>query len=265
MQCHDPRWLQHLDIITAWGEASAINRTPPPTDDQLWDAARLRRDLQLPEHADPDLLTQLRAAFDAGRGPTPIDLDAVAAAVTARGVPAQILNSTGSTATLYTGPQTLDPSGDIRFTTSAGPGRFDGPDDTRPMADRDACRIGPHDGSWDVTASEDATTDQLAELIVAVHAHADEQYTRYLAAVAAARAAIWTAFATAYPDASTSDLPDEFDTTVVAELAMLLTRWLDQRWPAYHRAPEQPDDVLGGTDARTCDDRPSWPAAGPSA
>jgi hypothetical protein len=251
MQRNDPRWLEHLDIITAWGEASALNRTPPPTDDQLWDAARLRRDLQLPDQPDPDLLDQLRAAFDAGRGPAPIDLDAVTAAVTARGVPAQVLNSSGNTATLYTGSETLDPTGDIRFTTSAGPGWFDGPDDTRPMADRDDFGIGPHDYSWGVTAPAAATTDQLAELIVAVHAKADVQYRRYLVAVDAARAAIWAAFTAAYPDASTDDLPAEFDKAVVAELAMLLTRWLDQRWPAYHRAPDELDDVLGGTDAST--------------
>ena len=248
MQRNDPRWLEHLDIITAWGEASAMNDTAPPTDEQLWAAALMRRDLRLPERIDAELLAQLREAFDVGRGPTPIDLDAVAAAVTARGVITRVLHSSGGTATLYTGEQIVDPAGDVRFTTSAGPGWFDGPGYTRPLAARDEFGVGPHDDSWGVTVPADATVEQIAELIVAVHAHAAAQYARFTAAVAAARAAVWTAWATAYPDASTDELPDGFDNAVVADLGTLLARWLDQRWPAYHTAPVQLDAVLGGAD-----------------
>ena len=33
---HDQtRWREHLDIVTAWGEASAVQGTPAPTDEQL--------------------------------------------------------------------------------------------------------------------------------------------------------------------------------------------------------------------------------------
>ncbi|MGI5213307.1 hypothetical protein [Plantactinospora sp. CA-290183] len=67
MDLNDPRWLQHLDVITAWGEASTGNETDPPTDQQLWAISRIRADLNLPEQIDPTLLTELRAAFNAGR------------------------------------------------------------------------------------------------------------------------------------------------------------------------------------------------------
>ena len=56
MNRDDPRWLEHLDIITAWGEASAANQTPPPTDEQLLAASHIRRDLNLPEHIDTERL-----------------------------------------------------------------------------------------------------------------------------------------------------------------------------------------------------------------
>jgi hypothetical protein len=90
MERTDPRWVQHLDLITAWGEASAAGGTPPPTDDQLWAATCLRADLHLPAPIDSVLLADLRAAFDTGRWPGRIDLHAVAAAVNARGVTARV-------------------------------------------------------------------------------------------------------------------------------------------------------------------------------
>ena len=246
MQPTDPRWLEHLDILTAWGEASARNGSPPPTDEQLWAATRMRQDLQLPQQTDRVLLAQLREAFDAGRGPTPpIDLDAVASAVIARGVPARVLHSSGGTATLYTGDQIVDPRGDVRFTTSVGPGWFDGSGYTRPLADRNELGVGPHDDSWGITVPANATIEQIAELIVAVHTEADAQYARFTAAVATSRTAIWSTWAAAYPDASTDDLPDDLDTIVVSDLAALLARWLDQRWPAYHTAPAHLDAAPG--------------------
>src|SRR6266540_4522613 len=127
MDRNDPRLVEHLDIITAWGEASAANDTPPAPDEQLWAATRSRTDAHLPEQIDSVLLADLRAAFNAGRWPASIDLDAVAAAVNARGVTARVRQSSGGTATLYTGEETLDGYGDVRFSASAGPGYFDGP------------------------------------------------------------------------------------------------------------------------------------------
>ena len=42
MQRNDAPWREQLDIITAWGEASAANQTPPPMDEQLWAVSRVR-------------------------------------------------------------------------------------------------------------------------------------------------------------------------------------------------------------------------------
>lgn len=67
MNHDDPQWREHLDIIAAWGEASAANGTPSPSDEQLWATSRVRHDLNLPERIDPALLAQLREAFDTGR------------------------------------------------------------------------------------------------------------------------------------------------------------------------------------------------------
>lgn len=251
MDRNDPRWVEHLDNITAWGEASADNGTPPPTDDQLWAATRLRRDLHLPAQADTVLLADLRAAFDAGRWPTSIDLAAVAAAVNARGVRARVLHSSGGTATLYTGEETLDGHGDVRFSAAAGPGYFDGPGHTHPLADTDEFAVGPHEGSWGIRVPHDATTEQVADLIIAVTVEADAQLARFAGAVAAARAAVWTALAAAFPHPPTTDLPADLDDALVAELRRLLAVWLDRFWPPFHTPPAHLAARTGGTDTNT--------------
>ncbi len=237
MEPNDPRWVQQLDLITAWGEASAINGTPPPTDGELWAEARVRRDLHLPEQIDPGLLADLRAAFNVGRFPNRIDLHAVAGAVTARGIPTRVLDSSGGTATLYTGEETLDSDGDVRFTASAGPGYFAGPGRTNPFADPDEFGIGPHDDSWGIPVPEDATTAQVVDLVIAVTAEADAAQARFATAVAAAPSAMRTALHAAYPDAATTDLPPDLDGAVAADVRRLLARWLRQHWPAYHEPP----------------------------
>jgi hypothetical protein len=248
MDRNDPRWVEHLDIITAWGEASAANDTPPPADEQLWAATRSRTDWHLPEQIDSVLLADLRAAFNAGRWPARIDLAAVAAAVNTRGVTARVLHSSGGTATLYTGEETLDGYGDVRFSASAGPGYFDGPGRTRPFADADEFGIGPHDTSWGISIPHDATTEDVADLVVAVTREADTQLARFADAVAAARKAMWTALVAAYPDADTADLPSDLDHALVAELRRLLATWLDRYWPALHAVPAHLAASTGGTD-----------------
>jgi hypothetical protein len=247
MDRNDPRWVEHLDIITAWGEASAANDTPPATDEQLWAATRSRTDWHLPE-IDSVLLADVRAAFNTGRWPGRIDLDAVAAAVNARGVTARVLHSSGGTATLYTGEEILDGYGDVRFCASAGPGYFHGPGRTRPFADTDEFGIGPHDTSWGISIPHDATTEEVADLVVAVTRQADAQLARFADAVAAARTAMWTALVAAYPDADTAELPSDFDHALVAELRRLLAIWLERYWPAFHTVPAHLAASTGGTD-----------------
>lgn len=126
MQRNDAPWREHLDIITARGEASAANQTPPPTDEQLWAASRLRRDLHLPEQIDPELLAQLRAAFNAGRQPQHIDLAAVADALRKRGHDA-VVEHVGRSAILYSGRQVPDRHGVPRWAATAGLGTWTRP------------------------------------------------------------------------------------------------------------------------------------------
>jgi len=176
--------------------------------------------------------------------------------VNARGLPARVEHSGGNTATLYAGEQILDAYGDVRWSTSAGPGWFEAPGRREPFADTEEFGVGPHDDSWGVGVPQYATTQRIADLVVAVTAGADAQLARFTETVAAARAAMWNAFATAYPDANTADLPPGLDDAVAAELRKLLTRWLDRHWPAFHVVPAQLATTLSRTDTTTGDGSP---------
>ncbi len=186
---------------------------------------------------DTMLLADLSPAFDSGRRPGRVDLHELAAAVTARGVPARVLSSGGGTATLYTGGETVDAYGDVRFSASAGPGFFDSPTRDRAFADLDEFGVGPHDTSWAIAIPEHATLDEIADLIVAVTADADAQLSRFAGAVAAARTAMWTALRAAYPQAHSTGLPADLDTALVTELRCLLATWLERYWPDFHTSP----------------------------
>jgi hypothetical protein len=230
----DPRWLAHLDTITARGETSAANQEQRPTDEQLWRTARFQPYFYLPVKINKELLADVREAFTKGRKPSRIDMQAVADAVNAHGVPARIQHSGGNTATLYTGKETLDEYGNVRYSAAAGPGHFEAPRHGKPFADTDF-RIGPHDNSWNISVPQYATTAQVAELVIAVTAQADVQRARFAGAVGAAQTAILTTLRGAYPDPDTTDLGD-----AVTDLRRLLTRWLDRHWPALHTAPDRP-------------------------
>lgn len=261
MDPHDPRWREHLDIVTAWGEASAANGTPLPTDEQLWAAARRRQDLNLPARIDDDLLEQLRDAFNARRRPTRVDLQAVADTLNAHGLPAQVEHTGGNTATLYAGQQRIGPDGEPRWSVSVGPGWFDAPGRRRPAADTGELHIGPDDDSWVIGVPEYATTSQIAELIIAVAREADARRARFAATVAAARQAVWKVFAVAFPDGSTDQLQG-LDAPLAAELDRLLTRWLERHWPAFHTVPRH---LSAADHANPETHEPPPGAAGPAA
>ena len=114
------RWLQLLDVFTAWGEASARNGTPLPSDDELWAAARRPPQPLVPEQINPERLAELREAFNDGRQPTRIDLQAVADLVTRRGHHAYVEQTGGNTATIYAGRQIPDRYGEPRWSAAAG-------------------------------------------------------------------------------------------------------------------------------------------------
>src|SRR6266545_1296365 len=158
MDPDDPRWREHLDIVTAWGEASAGNQTPPPTDEQLWAASRIRADLNLPEQIDTELLEQLREAFDNGHKPTRIDLQEVADALHERGHHAYVEHTGGNTATLYAGRQA-------------------------PSADTSEFIVGPDsDDTWAVTVPERTTMRDLVDLIMAVIDEVETRRARFVQA-----------------------------------------------------------------------------------
>jgi len=252
MDPNDPRWLQRLDIVTAWGEASARNGTPRPTDEQLWSTARRRQDLNLPKQIDADLLTELREAFNTGRHPTRIDLHAVADALHTRRHHAVVEHTGGNTATLYAGRQVPDRNGDPRWSVAAGPGWFDAPGHRQPVADTSEFHVGPDsDDTWAVAVPENPTTRQIADVIIAVIDHVEAQRSHFAAAADAARDAMWAAFAARYPEVATGDLAPGADHAFVAESSKVLAGWLDDNRPDTHTVPAHVAAVATNTAGAT--------------
>jgi len=191
MNPDDPRWLQHLDLITAWGQASATNHSTPPTDQQLWAVSRIRADLNLPEQLDPALLDQLRAAFNTGRYPTRIDLQALADALHERGYDAVVEHTGGNTATLYAGSQFPDRHGDLRWSAAAGRGWFEQSGHRRPFAASSEFTVGPDgEDTWVVIVPEHPVWTVVVDLLVAVIDEVNAQRARFSQAVEAAQDAM---------------------------------------------------------------------------
>nr|BFE56381.1 hypothetical protein GCM10020063_009070 [Dactylosporangium thailandense] len=238
MQRNDARWWEHLDLITAWGEASAANQTPPPTDAQLWGTSRLAQDLHLPEQIDPALLGQLRVAFNQGRYPRRIDLAAVADALRKRGHDAVVEHTSGGVVVVYAGRQAPDRYGDLRWSAALGPGWYERRDLDRPIADPADCSIGPdRDDTWAIPVPANWTTGTLAELTAAVIDEVEAGRARFTQAADAARDAMWAAFAARYPEVTTGDVPPDAEHTFVTESDKLLAGWLDDNAPDRRQPP----------------------------
>ncbi|GIJ62047.1 hypothetical protein [Virgisporangium aurantiacum] len=236
MQRNDTLWREHLDIITAWGQASVTNQTSPPTDEQLWAASRVRQDLHLPEQVDPELLAQLRAAFTSGRQRRRIDLAAVADALCARGHDA-VVEHVGQGAILYAGRWVPDRGGVPRWAATAGPGVVDASGAVTTPLGVEEFAVGPDgDDAWWIGVSEQTTEDQLVDLIGAVIADVKKERARFAAAADAARDAMWAAFAARYPEVTTGDLPPGADRAFVAE-SDRLAGWLDDNRPDGQQPP----------------------------
>jgi hypothetical protein len=203
----DARWREHFDVITAWGEASAADGTPPSTDEQLWTTSRVRHDLNLPERIDLALLAQLREAFNAGRHRNRIDLRALADAVRERGHDAVVEQTGGGAATLYASRQAPDRYGDPRWSAAVGPGWYADRDPRRPVADAADCYIGPDgDNAWAVTVPDTWTVATLVELTIAVIDEVEACRARFGRAAQDARDAMWATFAAAYPEVTSGDV-----------------------------------------------------------
>lgn len=232
MNRDDPAWREHLDIITAWGEVSAVNGTPAATDDQLWSISRRREDLNLPEHIDPELLAQLREAFHTGRFPGRIDLRALADALRRRGHDAVVEHTGGGVVVLYAGRVAPDRYGDPRWSAAFGPGWYAHRDLHYPVADPADCYVGPDgDGVWALTVPAGWTIDTLAELTAAVIDEVEASRARFARAAEAARDAMWATFAAQYPEITAADVAVEPDRGFVAESDKVLAGWLEDNRP----------------------------------
>ncbi len=241
-------WQELLDLTTAWGEASRRNDTPLPTDDELWAHARRHRDLRLPTQVDDLLVDDLRDAFNAGRRPHLIDLDALVAHLARHGRPALVEHSGGNTATVYTGSRYTDRLGDTRRSVTAGPGWFDAPGRRRPLADTNEFTIGPGDeDSWSVRVPEHTTTAQVCALIIATIDEVEARRARLSAAVSAAAGAMVKAVAARYPELGTA-MPNP-GRELVRDVGDLIADWLHARVPALRAAPpaitDRPDSQEG--------------------
>jgi hypothetical protein len=238
MRRNDPPWREHLDIITAWGEASAISQTPPPTDNDLWAATRGRQDLHLPDQIDTELVAQLREAFNYGRYPNRIDLQAVADALRERGHHAFIDHAGGGVAVLYAGRHMPDAHGNARWSAAARPGRYQAPGWRDPFADPHDLIVGPDgDDVWELAVPPTVTVAQLVDLIAAVIDHIEAQRARFTRAAQTARDAMWATFAAQYPEISTGNLVPAADEQFIAVSTALMAEWLDMNGPRPHLVP----------------------------
>jgi hypothetical protein len=239
MRRSDPLWREHLDIITAWGEASAISQTPPPSDNDLWAATRMRQDLHVPDQTDTELVAQLREAFNRGRYPRRIDLQAVADALRERGHHAFVEHEGGGAAVLYAGRHMANVQGNARWSAAAGPGRYTAPGGREPFADPHDLTVGPHgdDDVWAVVVPPTITAVQLVDLIAAVVDYIEAQRARFARAAQTARGAMWSTFAAQYPEISTGNLVPGADEEFIAVSTALMAEWLDMNGPSPHLVP----------------------------
>jgi len=158
-------WNLLLDGMESVGEVDADKSAPLPTDDDLWNKARTTAVAlgiaDLLGEQDPDLLPQLREAYNTGRQPTRFDMHAVVDAVRGAGVKAFVEHTGGGTATIYAGPNRA---------VSAGPGVYEGYGPnvrTKPYGDTAEFRIGPNRDDADVVEPPEHTdAAAVARLIV---------------------------------------------------------------------------------------------------
>ena len=250
MDHHDSRWLELLDLFTAWGQASAAIDAPLPTDDEVWAQARARIP-ELAEQPDRVLLVDLRKAFNEGRRPHRVDLRAVAEAITARGYHAFVDHTGGNTATLYAGWQAPDRHGEPRWSISAGPGWFRRPGHRDPVADTSELRIGPHADSWTVGVPEETSTRQVTDIAVAVIDEVEAQRTRFAVAARTARDALWAAFVACYPEIPSGDIAPGAEQAFVVECNKVLAGWLQDNITDPHRPPAHLAALAGDCAAPT--------------
>lgn len=184
---------------------------------------------------------------DRPRGTTPdgdslVDLDALTAKLRERGHDATVEQTGGGVATLLAGPQAPDRNGEARWAAAVGPGWLEGPTQ-RAVADSAELYVGPDgEDAWSVMAPAHAGPDEVVTLIVAVIDEVQVSRDRFARACQGAWEAMWTAFATHYPELPTGDQSPAAGYGLTAEVTQLCTRWLDD-----HSTPAAPAHLLAAT------------------
>lgn len=107
------------------------------------------------------------AAFAAHVCDDVIDLDVLADAIVARGVPAFVQHTGGGVMTVYCGPRAVGPDGATRYAFAAGPGfaRRDADGAIRSRGSAGDFSYGPDDDSGDGITTTTADVDVLADAI----------------------------------------------------------------------------------------------------
>jgi len=200
-------WHRALELVRSLGRADAAARPEPslPTDEALLAlASGVMVGPSDETQVNSEAVADLRAAYNEGRQPYRILLNRVVEELLRIGVPAFI----GASATLYAGKYGttgLDPSGG--HLVQAGPGRFDGPDNTVPVADRAEFKVSINDAGAppSPTLPAFATVAEYARIIADLVEVAKARVNRIAAAQEAARDAFWAALADQFPEVDSGD------------------------------------------------------------
>lgn len=211
MGARENAWERVLELVESLGRADAAARPEPqlPADEALLAVARgVIADLP------NDALTDLRAAYNDGRRPDRIDLDRVVEELNALGVPAFVENIGDGGATLFAGQHgPIALGGEYGgYPVTAGPGQFEGPGITVPVAYRPTFSVGIDDNAPPPSPNlpDFATPAQYARIIAAAIQEARTRAERVAAAQEAARDAFWATLAERFPEIESGDFgPDD--------------------------------------------------------
>ncbi len=235
-----PQFFETLDGLEdrAWHEARA--GIPDPGDFAL---VRLVRSLADDPGAaelddvDDEILAVLRDAYNNGRDPGTVNMDAVVDELGKLGVPAYVEQTGGGCATIYAGklnPWT-DHHGDRRYAAAAGPGSFEGPGWSRGRGHADEFVVGPDDDgdSTPENVPADANPAQIAGMIARVVRDTEDRWQRVEDVLEQAGEAFWGAVAKGFPEVTSGDFGPDETLTIEQAMRKAMLLWL------YYNRPEE--------------------------
>lgn len=240
-------WLRLLEEIQVAGACGYEGQWTLLSDTGLRAQARVAADrigaAELLNGIDGEQLEELREAYNEGRRPTRIDMQAVVEHVRKAGVYAYVEQTGGGTATIYAGTlsEWPDGHGDRRHAVAAGPGLFEGRGTngfTKPYADTSEFWIGPDDdgnepvGSPQIVSPPEHTHPAaVAALIVSAVRDVEARRERITAAVEAAESAFWGAIVDAFPEVESGDFPIEAELLFARAQHQAVQLWLSLNAP----------------------------------